>query len=212
MQGIGPVNRVALFDLFLHKSPGILWWLLSWYTKPNSKSTESVLRCHLTSSYRKSPCGEKRILQPSYTPISLDSDLWRSVQSERAPRFALVWGDLGVPTIRLRPIIALMAPLQGSMRPDGDLITTDRQSTFCKAAIKPDQITLCWLSDATRKRSVCAPMAMLETYGVQFPVWLRCRRPLLIRLRCTRSDYDQIATCWLQSYKCRWRSDAIIDV
>ena len=65
---------------------------------------------------------------------------------------------------------------------------------------------------ATRKRSICVLMAMLETYGVQFPVWLHCRRSLLIHLRCTRSDYDQIATCWLQSYKCRWRSDAIIDV
>ena len=98
------------------------------------------------------------------------------------------------------------------MRPDGDLTTTDRQSTFYKAAIESDQITLSWRSDATRKRSDCAPMAMLETYGVQFPVWLRCRRPLLIRLRCRRSNYDQIATCWLQSYKCRRRSDAIIDV
>ena len=65
-----------------------------------------------------------------------------------------------------------MVPQQQSMRLYGDLTTTDRQSTFCKEAIKPDQITLCW----TRKRSVCALMAMLETYGVQFPVWLRCRR------------------------------------
>ena len=91
-------------------------------------------------------------------------------------------------------------------------MTINRQSTFCKAAIEPDQITLCWRSDATRKRCVCSPIAMLETYGVQFPVWLRFKRPLLIRLRCTRSDYDQIATCWLQAYKCRRRSDAIIDV
>ena len=30
---------------------------------------------------------------------------------------------------------------------------TDRQSTFCKAAIEPDQIMLCWRSNATRKRS-----------------------------------------------------------
>ena len=97
----------------------------------------------------------------------------------------------------------------GSNLWDGDLMTTDRQSTFCKAAIKPNQITFCWRSDATRKRSVCAPMAMLEIYGVQFPVWLRCRWPLLIRLRRSRSDYDQIATCWLQSYKCRRRLDAI---
>ena len=81
-----------------------------------------------------------------------------------------------------------------------NLLTTDRQSTVCKAAIEPDQITLCWRSDATRKRFVCAPMAMLEIYGVQFPVWLRCRRPLLIPLRCTWSDYDQIATYWLQSW------------
>ena len=28
------------------------------------------------------------------------------------------------------------------MRPDGDLMTTDRQSTSFKAAIEPDQITL----------------------------------------------------------------------
>ena len=98
------------------------------------------------------------------------------------------------------------------MRPDGDQMTTYRQSTFCKAAIEPDQITLCWRSDATRKRFVCAPMAMLETYDVQFPLWLRCRRPLLIRLWYTRSDYGQIATCWLQSYKSRRRSDAIIDI
>ena len=91
-------------------------------------------------------------------------------------------------------------------------MTTDRQSIFCKAAIEPDHITLRWRSDASRKRSVCASMSMLETYGVQFPVWLRCRRPVLIRFRCTRSDYDQIATCWLQSYKCRRRPDAIIDV
>ena len=147
-----------------------------------------------------------------YTPIPLDGSPWRSARSERAPRIALVWGDMGVPAIRLRPISAPMAPLQRSMRPDRDLMATDRQPTFCKAAIEPDQITFCWRSEATRKRSVCAPIAMLETYGVQFPVWLRCRWPLLIRLRCTRSDHDQIATCWLQSYKCRRRSDAIIDV
>ena len=39
------------------------------------------------------------------------------------------------------------------MRSDVDLLTTDRQSSFCKAAFEPDQITLCWRSDATRKRS-----------------------------------------------------------
>ena len=54
------------------------------------------------------------------------------------------------------------------MRPDVDLLTTDRQSTFCKVAIKPDQIMICWRSDATRKCSVCAPMVMLEIYDVQF--------------------------------------------
>ena len=100
-------------------------------------------------------------------PIPQDGDLWRS---ERAPQITLCWGDLGVPAIRLRPISAPMAPYQRSMRPGGDLMITDRQSTFCKAAIEPDQITLYWRSDATRKRSVCAPMAMLETCGVQFPV------------------------------------------
>ena len=147
-----------------------------------------------------------------FTPIPLDGDLWRSARSHWASRIALVLGDFGVPTIRLRSIFAPIAPLQRYMRPDGDLLTTDRQSTFRKAVIEPDQITLCWRSDATRKRSVCAPMAMLELYGVQFPVWLRCRRSLLIRLRCTRSDYDQIATCWLQSYNCRRRSDAITDI
>ena len=44
-----------------------------------------------------------------YTPIPLDGDLWRSARSERAPWIALVWGDLGVPVIRLRPISAPMA-------------------------------------------------------------------------------------------------------
>ena len=42
--------------------------------------------------------------------IPLDGDLWRSARSERAPRIALFWGDLGVPAIRLRPISAPMAP------------------------------------------------------------------------------------------------------
>ena len=65
------------------------------------------------------------------------------------------------------------------MRSDGDLLTTNRQSAFCEAAIEPNQIMLCWRSDATRKRSVCAPMAMLETFGAQFPIWLHCRRPLV---------------------------------
>ena len=88
----------------------------------------------------------------------------------------------------------------------------DRQSAFCKAAIETDQITLCWRSDATRKRSVCTPMAMLAIYGDQFPIRLRCRRPLLIHLRCTWSDYDQIATCWVQSYKSMRHSDATIDL
>ena len=45
-----------------------------------------------------------------YTPIPLDGDLWRSARSERAPRIALIWVDLGVPAIRLRPISAPMAP------------------------------------------------------------------------------------------------------
>ena len=43
------------------------------------------------------------------------------------------------------------------MRPHGDLLSTDRQSTFCKAAIEPDQITLCWRSNATRWESLLIP-------------------------------------------------------
>ena len=70
-----------------------------------------------------------------------------------------------------------------------------------------------WRSVSDQMRPENAPLAMLEICGVQFPVWLRCRRPLLIRLRCTRSDrHDQIATCWLQSYKFMRRSDATIDI
>ena len=133
--------------------------------------------------------------------------------SARSSWITLVLGGLGVPAIRLRQIRAQITPWQRFVRPGGDLLTADHQSTtFCKAATEPDQITLCWRSDATRKRYVGALMAMLEIYGVQFPVWLRCRRPLLIRLRCSRSDYDQISACWLQSYECRRRSDAIADV
>ena len=98
------------------------------------------------------------------------------------------------------------------MRSDGGLLSIDRQWAFCKAAIKPNQIMFCWRSDATRKCSVCALMAMLEIYGAQLPVWLRCRRPLLIHLQCTPSDYDQNSMCWQQSCKCMRHSDAIIDV
>ena len=132
--------------------------------------------------------------------------IWQSATN----RIGLGW--FGGPAIRLRPINVSMVPWQRSMRPDGDLMTTDRQSTFCKAAIEPDQITLYWRSDVTRKWSACAPLVMLDTYGVQFPVWLRCRWPLLIRLQCTRSYSAQITTWWQQSYESRRRSDAIIDV
>ena len=47
--------------------------------------------------------------------------------------------EFGVPAVGLRPISIPIAPYQRSMRPRGDLLTEDRQSTFCKAAIEPDQ-------------------------------------------------------------------------
>ena len=47
----------------------------------------------------------------SFIPHSpLDGGLWRSARSERAPQIVLVWGDLGVPAMRLRPISTPMAP------------------------------------------------------------------------------------------------------
>ena len=111
------------------------------------------------------------------------------------------WGDFGVPAIRLRPICTPMALLQRCMRPDGDLQTTDRQSTFCKAAIEPNQITLCWRSNATRKRSFALRWRCLRYTAfscrsdcvVCDPYWSVCdaRDPNTIRsprVDCHRSD------------------------
>ena len=73
----------------------------------------------------------------------------------RSHRFGF---EFGVPAIRLRHISVPITPKQRSMRPHGDLLTTtDRQSTFCKAAIEPDQITFCWRSNATRWESLLIP-------------------------------------------------------
>ena len=146
------------------------------------------------------------------TPIPLDGDLWWSVRFDCAPWLALVlgwiWCTSDAITTYKRSNSALATIYETSWQP------TDYRS--------PINI----LQSGGRARSNNALLAtrcdsntiLLRSDGdawdiwLQFPVWLRCRRPLLIRLRCTRSDYDQIATCWLRSYKCMRRSDAIIDV
>ena len=135
--------------------------------------------------------------------MPLDVDLWPTERSDSVPQIALVWGWFGGTS---------------------NTMTTNQRSSSALAAIYEttwqstdyNQITLCLRSYATWKIILLHPMPLLEIYGIQFPVWLLCRRPLLIRCvacdpittRSPRIGCNFINACgvwmWSSMYNHRW--------